>query len=238
MRADVEYVEEMAVVLDRAVEAPILRVAAAGRSAGQPEQREGIRGLLRIVFGDEVRERRVLTAERERSPGGRAHADEGLLERLSGDARIDVRALRVERAAVVLRDRFQGVGDLARRRIEIGLELEHARPIHEVQRLFALDADSRLAHAVRGEAGHGIVAVLLDDVRAARDEVVAEGRAMGFILEIHVDDAVEGDAVPGQAFVRRCRSSGRRRGLRLRGASHRQRTGQEASSQVRKAAAA
>src|SRR5271155_2431370 len=112
----------MAVVLDRTVQAPILRVAAAGRRAGQAEQREGIRGLLRIVFGDQVRKRRVLATEGERSPGGRTETDEGLLERLPGDARIGVRATDVERTAVVLGNRFQSVGDLTRRRIEIALE--------------------------------------------------------------------------------------------------------------------
>src|SRR6202042_3444991 len=103
------------IVLDRTVEAPILRIATAGRSPGQAEQREGIGGLLRIVFGDQVRECRVLAAERYGSIGGRTQTDERLLERLAGDARIDVRALRRERAAVVLSQRFRGGGHLTRR---------------------------------------------------------------------------------------------------------------------------
>src|SRR5579872_7521564 len=124
----------MSVVLDRAVEAPILGVAASGRGAGQSEQRERIRGLLRIVFGDEVGQCRVLTSERERSPGGGADTDERLLEGLSGNARIDVGALIGQRTAVVLSDRFHGVGYLAGRRVEEALELEYRRPVQKIQR--------------------------------------------------------------------------------------------------------
>ena len=102
------------------------------------------------------------------------------------------------------------------------------------KRLAALQADSRLTQAVGGHAGNRIVAVLLDDVRAARDEVVVEGRAVGFVLHRSIDDAVESDALPGQSAVfDRQRKTRRRDGLRESSAARgEQREGEAASRQA------
>src|ERR1700680_2443058 len=54
---------------------------------------------------------------------------------------------------------------------------------------------------------------LLNDFRAAGDEVIADGRAVRLILNTDVDDAVQGDAVKRQAVV----GSRRSRTLRMRG---------------------
>src|SRR5216684_209931 len=102
--------------------------------------------------------------------------------------------------SVVLRQRLQSVGDLAGLRIEEGFELEHSRPISH-ERLEALQANPRIAQVAGRNAGHGVIAVLLNDFRAAADEIVADGSAMALVLNADVDDSIQRDALPGKAVV-------------------------------------
>jgi hypothetical protein len=48
------------------------------------------------------------------------------------------------------------------------------------------------------------VAVLLHDVGAAGRKIIAERRAMRLVLQSDIDDAVQRDAVQGQAAVGGC----------------------------------
>jgi hypothetical protein len=187
-------------VLQRRIHAAILGIATTGRGSGQPDQGERLGGEVRVVLGDAVGQHGVLTAESDGAEGLRTESGEGLLKHLARNARIQIGGLVCQRAAVVLRQRLQGIADIARLRIEEGFELEHSHPISD-DGLGALQADPGLAQVARRDAGDRVIAVLLYDVCAAGDEVIADGRAMALVLQTDIDDSIESNPVPGQAVV-------------------------------------
>ncbi len=230
------------VVLQRVIEPAILRGAPTGGGSRQSDHREGLRSAHRVILGDAVRVQRVLTAEGERAEGRRAEPGERLLKRLARDTRVNIRALGCQRLAVVLDQGFQTIADFSGLRIEEGLKLEYPRPIHEGQRLFALQADPRLAQVAGRNSGHRAIAVLLHDCPAARGIIIVDRSHMTVVLQADVDNAVQGDAVPGQAVV--AGGSTRRGGARTlrlcdaRCAQGQQNRRQKAKSARSKAAAA
>jgi hypothetical protein len=74
-----------------------------------------------------------------------------LLKSLAGHAGIEPGGFLRRGASVVLHQRLQAIADLAGLRIEKGFQLEDRGPI-SVERLDALQADSRLRHVARRHA--------------------------------------------------------------------------------------
>ena len=119
------------------------------------------------------------------------------VENLAGAARIGVRILLRQRHAVVVNLRPDAVAEPEGARIETGFGVEDDGRVRE-ERLFALDADDRLAEAVRREQGLGSVAVLHDQFFDAGVHLRIPRHAVAFVPDAHVVGAVQRDAVAGQ----------------------------------------
>src|SRR5437764_15067603 len=103
---------ELARVLQRLIEPPILGGTASGRGAGEADEREGLRRPQRVVLADAVGERGYVPPEGEGAVARGAEAGIGApREQLPRHAGIDVGGLRIERAAVVERPGLERIGD-------------------------------------------------------------------------------------------------------------------------------
>ena len=137
-------------VLERRVGARGLRVAEAGVRAGIADRREGVGTAHRVVGVDRVQRQGVDAAASQRAVGRVAEAEEPLrVERLTRATRICVGRLEEQRLAVVLNLRLLRVSQINSVGIEAGFRGAYDRP-PVADWLAQLDADDRLAKAVRG----------------------------------------------------------------------------------------
>src|SRR5437867_6800847 len=104
---------ELARVLQRLIEPPILGGTASGGCAGEADEREGLRRPQRVVLADAVGERGYVPPEGEGAVGRGAEAGIGPPgKELPRHAAVDVGALRIERTAVVENLGLERIADI------------------------------------------------------------------------------------------------------------------------------
>src|SRR5256885_12390273 len=154
---------ELARVLQRLIEPPILGGTASGGRAGEADEAGGLRRPGGVVVADAVGERGYVPPEGEGPVARGAEAGIGApREQLPRHAGIDVGGLRIERTAVVERLGLERIADISRLGVEEHLQPEHRRPVPR-QRLLARQPQARLAQVVWSDRRDRAVAVWQDD---------------------------------------------------------------------------
>ena len=94
----------------------------------------------------------------------------------------------------------RAIGELERIGVEAEVDVADNEPVRD-DLLFDLDADVRLAEAVRHRLPTAISAGLGDQLRHAVGIILVEPRGVRLVAAAHVDRAIDGNAVGGERAV-------------------------------------